>query len=164
VAAMEAAGAPERTALWAMIETPRAVLSCAEIGSAAPRLTVLVLGTNDLVKELGTLPVAGRGPIQTALSLAVLGARAAGVAVLDGVYNDVRDTTGFVEECRQGRELGFDGKTLIHPGRWRPRTGSSRRATRRSRRRDGPSTRSRPPGPTAAASRRSTADSWRACT
>jgi citrate lyase subunit beta / citryl-CoA lyase len=116
VAAMEAAGAPERTALWAMIETPRAVLSCAEIGSAAPRLTVLVLGTNDLVKELGTLPVAGRGPIQTALSLAVLGARAAGVAVLDGVYNDVRDTTGFVEECRQGRELGFDGKTLIHPG------------------------------------------------
>ncbi|HEY6741014.1 MAG TPA: CoA ester lyase [Lapillicoccus sp.] len=115
-AAMEAAEAPERTALWAMVETPRAILSCEEIGSASSRLTVFVLGTNDLVKELGTLSVAGRGPIHTALSLAVLGARAAGVTVLDGVYNDVRDPAGFEEECRQGRELGFDGKTLIHPG------------------------------------------------
>ena len=115
-AAMDAAGAPERTALWVMIETPRAILDCAEIGSASPRLTVFVLGTNDMVKELGTLPVPGRAPLLTALSLAVLGARAARVAVLDGVYNDVRDATGFEEECRQGRELGFDGKTLIHPG------------------------------------------------
>ena len=115
-AAMDAAGAPERTALWVMIETPRAILDCAEIGSASPRLTVFVLGTNDMVKELGTLPVPGRAPLLTALSLAVLGARAARVAMLDGVYNDVRDATGFEEECRQGRELGFDGKTLIHPG------------------------------------------------
>jgi citrate lyase subunit beta/citryl-CoA lyase len=102
VAAMEAEGAPDRTALWAMIETPR--------------LTVFVLGTNDLVKELGTLPVRGRAPIRTALSLAVMGAPAAVVAVLDGVYNDVRETARFAEEGRQGRELGFDGKTLIHPG------------------------------------------------
>jgi citrate lyase subunit beta/citryl-CoA lyase len=116
VAGMEAARAPDRTALWAMIETPRAILDCVEIGSASPRLTVFVLGTNDLVKELRTPPVAGRAPIHTALSLAVLGARTAGVAVLDGVYNDVRDADGFEEECRQGRELGFDGKTLIHPG------------------------------------------------
>ena len=114
-AAMEAAGAPDRTALWAMIETPRAILDCGEIGSATPRLTVFVLGSNDLAKELGSLPVPGRAPIRTALSPAVLGARAAGVAVLDGVSNDVRDTTGFDDERRQGRKLGFDGKTLIHP-------------------------------------------------
>jgi citrate lyase subunit beta/citryl-CoA lyase len=116
VSAMEAAGAPSRTALWAMVETPRAILEAAAIGSASPRLTVFVLGTNDLVKELGIQPVASRAPIQTALSLAVLAARAAAVAVLDGVYNDVRDADGFEAECRQGRELGFDGKTLIHPG------------------------------------------------
>ena len=113
---MEAAGAPEGTALWAMVETPQAVLDCAAIGSASSRLTVLVLGTNDLLKELASRAVPGRGPLLTALSLAVLGARAAGVAVLDGVYNDVRDAEGFAAECAQGRDLGFDGKTLIHPG------------------------------------------------
>ena len=116
VAAMEAAGAPERTALWAMVETAQAVLDCAAIGSASSRLTVLVLGTNDLLKELAARAVPGRGPLITALSLAVLGARAAGVAVVDGVYNDVRDGEGFEAECAQGRDLGFDGKTLIHPG------------------------------------------------
>jgi citrate lyase subunit beta/citryl-CoA lyase len=115
-AAMATAGAPAQTALWAMVETPRAILDCAAIGSASERLTVLVLGTNDLVKELGAQVVPGRRPLVSALSMAVLGARAAGVAVLDGVYNDVRDADGFVAECRQGRELGFDGKTLIHPG------------------------------------------------
>ena len=113
---MEAAGAPEGTALWAMVETPQAVLDCAAIGSASSRLTVLVLGTNDLLKELAARAVPGRGPLLTALSLAVLGARAAGVAVLDGVYNDVSDAEGFAAECAQGRDLGFDGKTLIHPG------------------------------------------------
>ena len=114
--AMTAAAAPEHTSLWAMVETPREILDCVAIGSASERLTVLVLGTNDLVKELGAQVVPGRTPLVTALSMAVLGARAAGVAVLDGVYNDVRDADGFVAECRQGRELGFDGKTLIHPG------------------------------------------------
>ena len=92
------------------------MLDCAAIGSASSRLTVLVLGTNDLLKELAARAVPGRGPLLTALSLAVLGARAAGVAVLDGVYNDVRDAEGFAAECAQGRDLGFDGKTLIHPG------------------------------------------------
>jgi citrate lyase subunit beta/citryl-CoA lyase len=113
--AMDRHGAPLHTALWAMIETPRAVLHAVEIADASDRLTVLVLGTNDLVKELGVEHVPGRLPLQTSLSLVVLGAKAAGVAVLDGVYNDLADTDGYLAECLQGRGLGFDGKTLIHP-------------------------------------------------
>jgi citrate lyase subunit beta / citryl-CoA lyase len=115
VAAMEASGAPERTRLWAMVETPVAVLHAEEIAHASDRLGCLVLGTNDLYKELGASVAPGRAAIQTSLQLAVLAARAAGVAVLDGVYNDVVDAEGFIAEARQGRELGFDGKTLIHP-------------------------------------------------
>ena len=120
VAAMERAGAPDRTRLWAMVETPRAVLDAAAIAAASDRLAVLVLGTNDLVKELGVRSVPGRQPLLTSLSLVVLAARAAGVAVLDGVWNDVRDLDGFEAECRQGRDLGFDGKTLVHPGQVEP--------------------------------------------
>ena len=116
VAALERHGAPDHTRLWAMVETPGAVLSALEIASASDRLAVLVLGTNDLVKELQARFVPGRAPLMTALSTVVLAARAAGVAVLDGVYNDVKDPEGFEVECRQGRDLGFDGKTLIHPG------------------------------------------------
>jgi citrate lyase subunit beta/citryl-CoA lyase len=116
VAAIEKAGAPDHTRLWAMVETPEAIFNVREIAAASDRLAVLVMGTNDLVKELYAEHVPGRAPLQTALSLALLGARAAGVAILDGVYNDVRDTEGFLAECRQGREMGFDGKTLIHPG------------------------------------------------
>lgn len=114
-AAFDAYGAPAHTALWAMIETPVAVLHAAEIAQASDRLTVLVLGTNDLVKELGVEHVPGRLPLQTSLGLTVLGAKAAGVVVLDGVYNDLTDAEGYLAECRQGRALGFDGKTLIHP-------------------------------------------------
>ena len=116
VAAMEAAGAPEHTRLWAMVETPVAVLHAEEIARASGRLACLVLGTNDLYKELGASFAPGRVAIQTSLQLAVLAARAAGVAVVDGVYNDVKDAEGFLAEARQGREMGFDGKTLIHPG------------------------------------------------
>ena len=116
VAAMERHGAPDRTRLWAMVETPGAVLDARAIASASDRLAVLVLGTNDLVKELQARFVPGRAPLLTALSAVVLAARAAGVAVLDGVYNDVKDLEGLESECRQGRDLGFDGKTLIHPG------------------------------------------------
>jgi citrate lyase subunit beta/citryl-CoA lyase len=116
VAAMEAAGAPERTKLWAMIETPVAILHAEEIASASDRLTVFVMGTNDLNKELGGELVPGRQPLLTGLSLALLGARAAGVAVIDGVWMDVKDTEGLQAECVQGRQMGFDGKTLIHPG------------------------------------------------
>ena len=120
VAALERHGAPERTRLWAMVETPEAVLAAGEIASASARLAVLVMGTNDLVKELGARHVPGREPLLTALSLTLLAARRSGVVVLDGVYNDVTDLDGFAAECRQGRDLGFDGKTLIHPGQVGP--------------------------------------------
>ena len=116
VAAMEASGAPAQTRLWAMLETPRAMLHAEEIAGASERLTVLVMGTNDLNKELGALMVPGRAPLLTGLSLCLLAARATGTAIVDGVFNDVSDEQGFEAECRQGRELGFDGKTLIHPG------------------------------------------------
>ncbi|WP_252974718.1 HpcH/HpaI aldolase/citrate lyase family protein [Janibacter melonis] len=116
VAALEAAGAPESTRLWAMVETPTAVLDVREIARASDRLAALVIGSNDLVKELQADHVPGRAPLLTALSWSLLAAREAGVAILDGVYNDVRDVEGFRAECEQGRDLGFDGKTLIHPG------------------------------------------------
>ncbi len=116
VEAMERHGAPDHTRLWAMVETPYAMLHAEEIAAAAERLTVLVMGTNDLAKELYAEHVPGRQPLLTGLSLALLAARATGKAILDGVYNDVKDADGFAAECRQGRELGFDGKTLIHPG------------------------------------------------
>ena len=108
--------APDRTSLWAMVETPRAMLHGEEIAGASDRLTVLVMGTNDLAKELFAEHVPGRAPLLTGLSLALLAARATGTVILDGVYNDVQDVDGFLAECRQGQELGFDGKTLIHPG------------------------------------------------
>ena len=120
VAAMERHGAPERTRLWAMVETPKAVLGVSEIAAASERLAVLVMGVNDLVKELGARHVPGRAPLLTSLSLALLAARQAGVAILDGVWNDVKDLDGFEAECRQGRDLGFDGKTLIHPAQVEP--------------------------------------------
>ena len=116
VAAMEQAGAPEHTKLWAMIETPVAILHAEEIARADERLTCFVIGTNDLVKELYAEHVPGRAPIVPSLHTALLAARAAGIAMIDGVYNDVKDTEGFLAECEQGRDMGFDGKTLIHPG------------------------------------------------
>jgi citrate lyase subunit beta/citryl-CoA lyase len=116
VSALDAAGAPDHTTLWAMIETPAAILDALAIVRASNRLTALVLGTNDLVKELHAAHVPGRSPIMPSLHTALLAARAAGIAALDGVYNDVQDQDGFLAECRQGAEMGFDGKTLIHPG------------------------------------------------
>ncbi len=118
--ALEAAGAPDRTAIWAMVETPQAMLDARAIAAASERLTVLVMGTNDLAKELHAEHVPGRAPLLTGLSLALLAARATGKAILDGVYNDVKDTAGFEAECLQGRQFGFDGKTLIHPGQVEP--------------------------------------------
>ena len=119
-AALEAAGAPDRTAIWAMVETPIAMLRVEAIAAASERLTVLVMGTNDLAKELHVQHVPGRGPLLTGLGLCLLAARATGTAILDGVYNNVKDLVGFDAECRQGRELGLDGKTLIHPGQLGP--------------------------------------------
>ena len=116
VAALEAAGAPAATTLWAMVETPIAMLNALSIAQASDRLTGFVMGTNDLVKELYAEHVPGRQPVITGLGLALLAARAAGIVIIDGVYNDVQNIDGFRAECQQGRELGFDGKTLIHPG------------------------------------------------
>lgn len=118
--ALEQAGAPDHTAIWAMVETPIAMLHAHEIASASERLTVLVLGTNDLAKELQAEHVPGRAPLLSGLSLALLGARAAGKVILDGVFNDVQDLEGFEAECVQGRQFGFDGKTLIHPKQLEP--------------------------------------------
>ena len=116
VEAMAGHGAPEHTKLWAMVETPYAMLHAEEIAAASDRLTVLVMGTNDLAKELYAEHVPGRQPLVAGLGMALLAARVTGKAILDGVYNDVKDLDGFLAECRQGREMGFDGKTLIHPG------------------------------------------------
>jgi citrate lyase subunit beta / citryl-CoA lyase len=115
-----AAALPETVRIWAMIETPAAVLHCAEIAAASERLTTLVLGTNDLASELRAEQVPGRAPLLGPLSMCVLAARATGKVILDGVYNDVRDADGFERECRQGKEFGFDGKTLIHPSQLEP--------------------------------------------
>ena len=112
--------APEPLRLWVMIETPRSFLRAEEIASASDRLAALVIGTNDLVNDLHGLHVPGRAPVVPALSLAVLGARAAGKVILDGVFNDITDEGGFRAEARQGREMGFDGKTLIHPSQIGP--------------------------------------------
>jgi citrate lyase subunit beta/citryl-CoA lyase len=116
VATLEKHGAPDHTKLWAMIETPIAILDVLSIARASERLTCFVMGTNDLVKELYAEHVPGRAPILPSLHTALLAARAAGISILDGVYNDVKDTEGFLAECDQGRQMGFDGKTLIHPG------------------------------------------------
>jgi citrate lyase subunit beta/citryl-CoA lyase len=115
VATLEKHGAPDHTKLWAMIETPIAILDVLSIARASERLTCFVMGTNDLVKELYAEHVPGRAPILPSLHTALLAARAAGISILDGVYNDVKDTEGFLAECDQGRQMGFDGKTLIHP-------------------------------------------------
>jgi citrate lyase subunit beta/citryl-CoA lyase len=114
--ALELGGAPDHTKIWAMIETPVAMLHAEEIAGASERLTVLVMGTNDLANELHAEFVPSRAPLLGGLSLALLAARATGKVILDGVYNDVKDLEGFEAECLQGRQFGFDGKTLIHPG------------------------------------------------
>jgi citrate lyase subunit beta/citryl-CoA lyase len=115
VSLLDGFGAPERLAVWCMLETPRGILYAREIAAASPRLAALVLGTSDLTKDLHAFPTRDRLPLVTSLSLAILAARAHGLAVLDGVHLDLADDEGFAAACRQGRELGFDGKTLIHP-------------------------------------------------
>lgn len=119
-AALSAAQAPDGLGLWAMIETPLAVLNAGGIAAAAASnhgvsLDALVIGTNDLIRETGMRPVPGRAPLQPALTQCVFAARANGIAVLDGTFNDLNNWEGFRAECQQGRDLGMDGKTLIHP-------------------------------------------------
>jgi citrate lyase subunit beta/citryl-CoA lyase len=117
--ALDAAGAPAAMAIWAMVETPTAILDVRAI-AAHPRVAVLVMGTNDLAKELRAAQVPGRAPLVPHLATALLAAREAGKVILDGVFNDVKDLDAFRAECVQGAELGFDGKTLIHPGQVEP--------------------------------------------
>jgi citrate lyase subunit beta/citryl-CoA lyase len=116
-AAMNAAGFPREAQIWAMIETPRAILNIEAIAAKAQtsRLSTFVMGTNDLAKELRCAQTPDRAPFLTSLSLTVLAGRAYGVTLIDGVYNDIENTAGFEAICGQGLQLGFDGKTLIHP-------------------------------------------------
>ena len=102
------------TAIWAMMETPLGILNAAEIAQA-PRMAGFVLGTNDLAKELGSRFRADRMPMQASLQMCLLAARAAGIVAVDGVYNAFKDEDGLRRECVDGRDMGFDGKTLIHP-------------------------------------------------
>ena len=112
---LNAAGAPETMRIWPMIETPTAIFDVRAI-AAHPRVAVLVMGTNDLARELRAGLVPGRHPLVPHLATALAAAREAGKVILDGVYNDVKNLDGFRDECVQGFEMGFDGKTLIHPG------------------------------------------------
>ena len=113
-----------RTRVWAMIETPLAIFNilalAAEAHDSETRLAAFVLGTNDLAKETRARIVPGRAPMLPWLMSCVAAARIYGIDVLDGVYNDLGDNEGFARECAQGREMGFDGKTLIHPGQIAP--------------------------------------------
>ncbi len=118
-AALDANGAPAGMTIWAMIETPTAILDVRSI-AAHPRVDCLVLGTNDIYRELRAPMVAGRHPLLPHLATTLLAGREADVSVLDGVYNDVRDPDGFAVEATQGFEMGFDGKTLIHPSQVEP--------------------------------------------
>ena len=111
---LDAAGAPAEMLIWAMIETPSAIFNARAI-AAHPRVAVLVMGTNDLVKELHAVQVPGRAPVMSHLATALLAAREADKPILDGVYNDIKNAEGFRAECVQGMQMGFDGKTLIHP-------------------------------------------------
>lgn len=112
---LSAAGAPSTMTIWAMIETPTAIFDVRAI-AAHPRVSVLVMGTNDLARELRAGLVPTRHPLIPHLATALAAAREAGKVILDGVYNDVKNAEGFRVECVQGCEMGFDGKTLIHPG------------------------------------------------
>ncbi|MGO4914073.1 HpcH/HpaI aldolase/citrate lyase family protein [Pseudogemmobacter sp. W21_MBD1_M6] len=102
------------TSIWAMMETPRGILNAAGI-AAAPRMAGFVMGTNDLAKDLNTRFRADRLPLMMSLQLCLLAARSAGIVAVDGVYNAFKDDEGLRAECEQGRDMGFDGKTLIHP-------------------------------------------------
>ncbi len=112
---MAANDAPDNLSIWCMMETPRAILNAEAIAGASPRVRCFVMGTSDLTKDLHALHTRDRLPMMTALGLCLLAARAFNLAILDGVHLDLEDIEGFEKACAQGRELGFDGKTLIHP-------------------------------------------------
>ena len=117
---LDEAGAPDSLQIWAMMETPLAILNAdALVRTAtdpASRLSALVMGVNDLVKDTRGRLTKGRASMVPYLAICVAAARAYGVDILDGVFGDLRDDAGLLAECEQGRDLGMDGKTLIHPG------------------------------------------------
>jgi citrate lyase subunit beta/citryl-CoA lyase len=115
LAVLDGASGPAELPLWCMMETPRAMLGAEAIAAAHPRVACLVMGTSDLAKELHAAHTPLRLPLLTALGLCLLAARACGLAILDGVHLDLEDDAAFSAACRQAAELGFDGKTLIHP-------------------------------------------------
>ncbi|MDO8290949.1 MAG: CoA ester lyase [Parvibaculum sp.] len=120
--ALSDAGASASLQLWCMIETPIAILNIQAIAAKASstRMSVWVMGTNDIAKELRAAHTADRVPMLTSLGLSIIAARAYGLVALDGVYNDIKNEEGFVAICEQGRDMGFDGKTLIHPSQVLP--------------------------------------------
>jgi len=113
-----------KTRIWAMIETPAAIFNimalAAEAHDSETRLAGFIMGTNDLAKETRARQLPGRAPMVSWLATCVLAARAHGIEILDGVYNDLSNTDGFIAECTQARDMGFDGKTLIHPNQIAP--------------------------------------------
>jgi len=109
-------GAPDDMQLWIMAETPQAIQNIDAIAGADPRIGVIVMGTSDLGKALRLPPDPQRAGLQLALGACLLAARAHGLDILDGVFGDIADAGGFARSCEQGKKLGFDGKTLIHPG------------------------------------------------
>ena len=113
-----------KTRIWAMIETPQAIFNinalAAEAHDSESRLAGFVMGTNDLAKETRARLIPGRAPMLSWLARCLLAAHAHGIDILDGVYNDIGDAAGFEAECAQGRDMGFDGKTLIHPSQIEP--------------------------------------------
>ena len=118
--AMAGAGAPGAMQLWCMVETPLGVLHAEAVAASSPRMTVLVLGTSDLTKDLRARHTPDRAPMLPSLGLVLLAGRAYGKTVLDGVHLDLDDEAGFIAQCEQGLAMGFDGKTLIHPKQVEP--------------------------------------------
>jgi citrate lyase subunit beta/citryl-CoA lyase len=112
---MALGGAAQRLRLWVMLETPRAILQAESICSSTPRLAGVFMGNEDLAKDMGLQPTPGREALIPAMAHCLLAARAAGIAALDGVHVDLGDEAGLLAVCRQGRMLGFDGKSVIHP-------------------------------------------------
>jgi citrate lyase subunit beta/citryl-CoA lyase len=115
LAVLSGGGAPDDLAIWCMMETPRAILNADAIAGTHPRVACFVMGTSDLANDLHAAHTPERLPLLTSLGLCLLAARANGLAILDGVHLDLEDMAGFEQACRQGQQMGFDGKTLIHP-------------------------------------------------
>jgi citrate lyase subunit beta/citryl-CoA lyase len=118
-ALLDKGGAPASTRIWAMVETPSGILKVDQI-ARHERIAVMVMGTNDMAKELRATITPDRHALLPYLAKCLLSARAADIGILDGVYNDIKDETGFSSVCLQGAQMGFDGKTLIHPNQVAP--------------------------------------------